>query len=421
MLDFPRLQVRPCIAEFLRTGCRPPELRLRVERVIEVPVAIPLHTHDEGEEDQDGRPEATALYKAYRMFLSDGEHTIQALLKSQLHALVSHTDELAPGTVLDIEDYELRAANRVVSGGGSRQSPGTVVFLAVGRYSPVEPGTPDHSGSLLEQGEDFANGRFDRDDGLSARPEKRQRTASVAADEASPARTSSQRDRSETRTGNATNTPIPHDTPGAASSHLPPKHIEDQEIPRCRSAGPMIAPSTKAKHVVEPSRKILALSDLLFPLTPLPRRNHICSVIAVVSWISPEVIKRTYMPPKRDLRLIDPSIVDTIDQRRSSTAPSSLPSSLPPSRTANGTLGISMSVFVDAAKFHPPVGTVALFRGLKTHEWDGISLNAYEKDCRNKEWFVTDPARLAMLGVDASALKTWWLETQKRWEDARKI
>ncbi|KAM5455353.1 hypothetical protein McanMca71_006220 [Microsporum canis] len=395
--DFPRLQVRPCIAEFLRTGCRPPELRLRVERVIEVPVAIPLHTHDEGEEDQGGRPEATALYKAYRMFLSDGEHTIQALLKSQLHALVSHTDELAPGTVLDIEDYELRAANRVVSGGGSRQSPGTVVFLAVGRYSPVEPGTPDHSGSLLQQGEDFATGRFDRDDGLSTRPEKRQRTASVAADEASPARTSSQRDRSEARTGNAANTPIPHDTPGAASSHLPPKHI------------------------VEPSRKILALSDLLFPLTPFPRRNHICNVIAVVSWISPEVIKRTYMPPKRDLRLIDPSIVDTIDQRRSSTAPSSLPSSLPPSRTANGTLGISMSVFVDAAKFHPPVGTVALFRGLKTHEWDGISLNAYEKDCRNKEWFVTDPARLAMLGVDASALKTWWLETQKRWEDARKI
>ncbi|KAF3481000.1 uncharacterized protein GIQ15_06347 [Arthroderma uncinatum] len=411
------------------------------------------------------------------MFLSDGEHTIQALLKKQLHYLVSITDEIAPGAVLRVENYDLRTANRDVSR-GSRHGTGQVVFLAVGKYRKVdfveiytsrggeitsekehrgvEDGTPvlKRSRATSEKGDYLQGGR-----------QKKPRTGSIIFRDSLKA--SEERDEAlsinYTKHGDGNPTPTrstvsrmskPTDTlisgydtlsitttapQDVQSRNLPsntdvPEYNHPTKLPPLESTSETVMdtspvtttpkrPPSRQDHSKSASLQrplnLLTLSDLLCPQTPFPKRNYMCDVIAVISWISPHVIKRACMPPKRDLRLIDPTIISTIDKRRSTTLLTSLPSSAPPSATANGTLGISMSVFVDAADFHPLVGTVALFRCLKTHEWDGISLNAYEKDCKGKEWFVTEPNSLATLGADASALKQWWLETQARWEEAR--
>ncbi|EFR05518.1 hypothetical protein MGYG_08534 [Nannizzia gypsea CBS 118893] len=387
-------KVRPCIAELLRTRCPPPKLLLRVERVIEVTVRKDEEGHNNDKYE--------TLYKAYRIFLSDGEYTIQALLKSELHVLASsNKGELTPGTVLDVQDYELRTANRLLS---TCARPGRVIFLAVARYKRAVPYKMDirlkkledeHSPVKRDAG--AISGEEDGDSDLLGL-HKRQKTSE--RDELAEFRAEVE------------------DIEEAMKDDIKDEDSEGdiRDISQYYSPG-ATSPSTT---LLSSSLKVLTLSDLLAPRIPFPKRNYACNVIAVISWISPQVIKRTHMPPKRDLRLIDPTIIDIIDRRRSSvTSTASLPSTSPPSMTANGTVGISMSVFVDAARFHPAIGTVALFRGLKTHEWDGISLNAYEKDCRNKEWFITELERLNSLGIDSSALKKWWLHVQTRWEDTR--
>ncbi|EZG08088.1 hypothetical protein H106_02576 [Trichophyton rubrum CBS 735.88] len=391
-MDPTGLQIRPCIAELIRTQCPPPKLLLRVERVIEVLVRKDEEAHNNDKHE--------AVYKAYRLFLSDGEYTIQALLKSELHVLVSSSkDDLTPGTVLDIQDYELRTAKRPTSKG---LRPGKVVFLAVARYRRAVPFKLDVQLKNID------------DEHLSV---KRDAAALSDGGAVDSLREQKRRQKSAERDETTVFRAAVEDT--NLLGEIEDENCKDDILgvsPRSSTV-----PKTLSFTAMSTPMKVLTLSDLLAPRIPFPKRNYSCNVIAVISWISPQVIKRTNMPPKRDLRLIDPTIIKTVDKRRSSvTTGSSLPSTSPPSMTANWTVGISMSVFIDAAKFHPPVGTVAFFRGLKTHEWDGISLNAYEKDCRNKEWFIADPDRLASLGVDSSALKTWWLHVQTRWEDARK-
>lgn len=162
------------------------------------------------------------------------------------------------------------------------------------------------------------------------------------------------------------------------------------------------------------------LAYLLHPPTPRQKRNYICDIIGVISWISPQIIKRPSMPPKRDLRIIDPTILADLEQRRSSPASSSRGVGGGSGKDSNYKLGMALSVFVDAAGFNPPQGTVALFRTLRTHEWEGTSLNAYEIDSKGKEWFVTDSRKLAAYGVDVDGLRRWWLEVRRECVDACK-
>ena len=67
---------------------------------------------------------------------------------------------------------------------------------------------------------------------------------------------------------------------------------------------------------------------------------------------------------------------------------------------------VQLTVFVDAEEFLPKVGTVALFRSVTTHEWDGGSLKAYPRDCKGKEWYVPWP--WGVEGCDVRAMKHWW-------------
>ena len=63
----------------------------------------------------------------------------------------------------------------------------------------------------------------------------------------------------------------------------------------------------------------------------------------------------------------------------------------------------------------PKVGTVALFRGVFMHRWEGdIILNAYSGLGESKwkeegeEWFIDDEKRLETMGFDVLSLKAWY-------------
>ncbi|OJD12540.1 hypothetical protein AJ78_06885 [Emergomyces pasteurianus Ep9510] len=480
-------EIRPCIAELLRTGYHPSELILRVERVIEV-----LFTPDTTTATGTTTP-ATPNRRSYRIFLSDGELVIQALLGKALHRFAL-TGEVTVGAVVKLDRFEIRKGERVGVGGGEDTERGReVVFLAVGGFRCLSKiGAEERKQRTWVKGDDVEVRLVDRkrkrgnddnndddDDGAdgaggsgfgSRRGEKAPRIGNVndtanmkpdegggyvvdemlefssgisdnAFDSASQSfggRTDSKCTQKPTKDDQGSssvfpkfqapfqnqeepvhvrNLPVPNLAPSQSQPNPPETTIQEPLSPatlqsphiqneRSRAATPI--PTTAATEhpfklpgILKPISRplnLLTLSQLLYPAKPLPKRNYLCDVLAVISWVSPDIVKRPQMPPKRDLRIMDPTIADQQHhalQRR---------------------LGVSVSVFADAATFSPPVGTVGLFRSLKTHEWEGVSLNAYEKDCKGREWVVCDPSRLKrmMIGVgkegsfDIEAMKEWW-------------
>ncbi|KAI9820386.1 MAG: hypothetical protein M1827_006010 [Pycnora praestabilis] len=154
-----------------------------------------------------------------------------------------------------------------------------------------------------------------------------------------------------------------------------------------RSSSPS-RPTTRSNHPVKTLKPVSTPLNLhtLNTLLHYPKKQgYRCDVLAVVESISPHTVKRLKMDLKRDCRLIDP----TIDKK------------------------IQLSVFVDAENWQPEVGTVALFRNVKNHRWEGLSLNAYSQDCEGVEWFVPEPR--VLLGEDVDGLREWW-ERRKREE-----
>lgn len=136
----------------------------------------------------------------------------------------------------------------------------------------------------------------------------------------------------------------------------------------------------------KPLRRIHRTLDLMLlstvPRLPLPQ-NFMCDIIAVVLWVSPEVVPAGRLGLKRELRLGDHST----------------------------TKRVLLSVFADPEHFTPAVGTVALFRSVKNHRFDGYSLNAYAEDCSGYDWFITNPD-----WVDprrTKEVREWWALQQE--------
>lgn len=145
----------------------------------------------------------------------------------------------------------------------------------------------------------------------------------------------------------------------------------------------------EAKEAAAASAKELLIRYQSLPTTPLvaltgrnKQRNTRHDILALIVSISPEPIKRNGMPPKRDLRVMD---ISTIKK-------------------------VSLSVFANAEDFQPEPGTVALFKHLTTHEYDGGSLNAYAKDCEGQNWFIPDPPGFE--NGEVAQLKDCWARLQ---------
>jgi hypothetical protein len=140
-------------------------------------------------------------------------------------------------------------------------------------------------------------------------------------------------------------------------------------------------------------------TTLVTLLSQPPQKSFACPLLlAVISWVSPSLIHRanTPFPPKRHIKIHDPSIIDRYS-------------------------GITVAVFVDAEKFKPSVGTVGLFRGL-TMNWvqggQDVILNRYPfKDGEGvdgaREWFIGDEGRLAEMGYDVEGWKASWNERSR--------
>ena len=114
----------------------------------------------------------------------------------------------------------------------------------------------------------------------------------------------------------------------------------------------------------------LKISPLAKVTGPRTVRNRIHDVLAVVCSVDDQVVNRQGYPMQRNMRITDPST----------------------------TKQVQLTVFVDAATFCPAVGTVALFRSVTTHEWNGGSLKAYPRDCAGTRWFFPEPGSTE--GVD---------------------
>ncbi|KAI5295429.1 hypothetical protein KEM52_001424 [Ascosphaera acerosa] len=107
--------------------------------------------------------------------------------------------------------------------------------------------------------------------------------------------------------------------------------------------------------------------------------NYMCDVLGLVVECSP--VRQSRLGPKRDLRIIDHTIPDGF----------------------RGRPGVMLSTFVDVPTFAPAIGTLGLFRGLKTHAYEETSLNSYPTENEGKLWFVTGEEQLTALGADVAA------------------
>ena len=152
---------------------------------------------------------------------------------------------------------------------------------------------------------------------------------------------------------------------------------------------PLEPKSPENRHTIStPSKRILPILRPLrvTPLIDLPRarafRNKLYDVCAVICSAGENIIQRRGITDKRDFRLMD------LSTKRQ----------------------VQLSVFVDPMHFMPPLGTVALFRSVAFHEWDGGSLKAYYKNCGGRKWFIEDP--VGVPGCDVDGLRALWEEVR---------
>ncbi|ETI22264.1 hypothetical protein G647_06337 [Cladophialophora carrionii CBS 160.54] len=162
-------------------------------------------------------------------------------------------------------------------------------------------------------------------------------------------------------------------------------------------------------------RSVTTLSSLLAVPT---QKSYPCPPLFVlISWVSPSIIHRpnTPFPPKRHLKIHDPSICNRIS-------------------------GLTVAVFVDALAFLPEVGTPALFRGLvmnRVRNGEDVILNRYplkvdsqkakgralgDADSKGAEedWFISDEWKLIEMGYDVEHMKQWWHERNASRKDGER-
>ncbi len=193
----------------------------------------------------------------------------------------------------------------------------------------------------------------------------------------------------------------------ANESNLSRNHtkVDELDIPSSFRPSPNVDGKPPTGTTSQPSSvraPVHTLFSLLDTGSSLPRRSYTCTILAVVSWVSPSVIHKpnTPFPPKRHIKIHD----QTISHRQS---------------------GVTVAVFVDAKEFMPKVGTVALLRGVVMQRFgDEVILNRYgtpahlnESDLGERsseqDWFVTDSKRLMEMGFDVSSVRTWWEERER--------
>ena len=422
----------------MRTKVCFPKIQLLVDRILLATVA----------EQEDGR-----LKEAFRLYLSDGEKSIQALVRRRLYKMITAGD-VCEGSYLLIKEYTLESAERT-------QGDGRIIYILLQDFYPIgfdgrssqddwicrspikrvlgsprtseadgpprrsfEAGSTTYGRSLTglqataSKGSSHAAAmETDKpgpdeiqvsggEEAHCTRHGKRKREDRGALEEidsnfqSSPTKKIRKLDR-ETEEEQSQISSSGRASQGTAGPYQPenqPK-LSTSSANRANSASPACTSESVFRRGTSTSRRTSRAGASMQPiqshlrllslaaLKGHRRRNDVYDVFAVIYSVSDMVIKRSRMPAKRDIRIVDPST----DKK------------------------VLLSVFVDPAQFKPSVGQIALMRNLTTHEWDGGMLNAYPKQCQGNEWFIPDPKSIP--GCDTDWLREWW--TNKVIEEAQ--
>ena len=452
---------QPCIAELLRTCVYPSTLLLRVEKILEDDSEEARLDGNHAQHTKSGGMRNTT----YTLYLGDGELMVQALLAPHLQPLID-LQETTEGSLIELRDYTFHKARR-------RSGKGEVIYVAVDDYVCITLSRPTTSeahkeipanggGFVVEDKEPFTRdqlsvhvqvpssppvGEMPRDVPSSqesceyetiigdqetvnkrrqALHELRSNSQAKRKREADQDVMPSKRLRPGMEVPASFKDTTPVDKIGGGQETLTglsqaPNNLSDNSVMRGKrndesastnsptheaakdasaSATQSTSTSCRVPHNVNntitqapllPSAPQHTLHSLLHPSNPLPPRNYPVTILAVISWISPTILHQpgSPFPPKRTLKLHDPSITDR-------------------------QVGVSISVFIDAATFTPRHGTVALFQGVVMQMWrDEVILNAYPS-LRGGKWYIEDGRELKEMGYDVKGMRAWWEERKRR-------
>ncbi|KAL2057823.1 hypothetical protein ABVK25_001440 [Lepraria finkii] len=97
-------ELRPIIRELVRTRVCFPDIKLLVDKmtIVKLSATNPAATNE-----------------AYRLYLTDGDMTIQALVKRRLHKYLNHLN-IREGSYVNLKEYSLATGKRLSGGGGIR-------------------------------------------------------------------------------------------------------------------------------------------------------------------------------------------------------------------------------------------------------------------------------------------------------------
>ncbi|KAK6357861.1 hypothetical protein TWF730_007218 [Orbilia blumenaviensis] len=141
-----------------------------------------------------------------------------------------------------------------------------------------------------------------------------------------------------------------------------------------RQPQPFSSPSFRSPPPQQQQPRPIVLTKL-GDLTKMPLKSKV-DVLAIIDSIDDKTITRS-IGIKRDMHLLDPTV------NRS----------------------VWLSVWVDAAIFKPPRGSLVLFRGLTVHKFDTRSLNAFS-EVANMVWHIIEPTEEMAPG--ANEMREWW-------------
>ena len=180
----------------------------------------------------------------------------------------------------------------------------------------------------------------------------------------------------------------------------PPK--DDMQFRRWNDEHPATGTEATCPSITNYALRAIMLNAPLKPFLDPPRivplasvtgrnksRNQDVDVLVVVESIDVSTTKPARLPLKRDIRIKDPSVDDSV----------------------------TLSIFMDPENFRSSIGTVALLRHVTTHDWRRGNLNAYPARVKDKEWFIPNPVCLG-LRESVQHMEQWWKSPVPRKVDA---
>ena len=421
-------QLRPCLAELLRTCIKPSSMVLQVDKTV-------TQANQETMADSANLTCAPQISKTVtRFYFTDGELCIQALLQPIL--LADH--DLKVGDRIEVRDFVVRKARRL-------NGNGKIIYLGIQDFEILSQHNSEEwegeGGFVRSEDEelsapprkrrkrntnrvtftgvqgpsDESNKDMNRDTVRMSAPKKRLHNEETGMDEEAESEDEfeqmdinlSQIQQRRLALHNLQQASAPTNTssddndepesPIKQQRDLEPDHpslvFKSDDVPSTAIRSALTPPSTHPflpTHNPSPlTPPYHALSSLLSP--SLPTKNYPLTTLSIITYTSTSLLSKpnSPFPPKRNIRLIDPSLSPTTHPQ-----------------------GLTLAVYVDARTFLPSPGTIALFRGVVMQKFGKeVILNAYAnlKDKpENEKWLVDDERVLEEMGFDVKGMRRWW-------------